>query len=205
VEHATRLLNKYVVPTLSAISENTYMSAIRAGMVSIVPLTIIGGLFIIIAELPVKGWDAIVGPYADLLQIPVKASFGLLSVFVCIAIAYDLGQRLKQEAVVSAMMAVAIFLMLQINLHPSFLVELGAADIAKLSESQLTTLNDEGSVALSPRELSELGSRPLNRADFTMAMDNLGSAGLFTAILIALIVVRVQKLFTDANLVIKLP
>ena len=36
-------------------------------------------------------------------------------------------------------------------------------------------------------------------------MDGLGSAGLFTAIVIAIIVVRVQKFFTDANLVIKLP
>ena len=39
----TGFLNRYVVPPLTALSENTYMSAIRAGMVSVVPLTIIGG------------------------------------------------------------------------------------------------------------------------------------------------------------------
>ena len=36
-------------------------------------------------------------------------------------------------------------------------------------------------------------------------MDSLGSKGLFTAVLIALVSVRVQKFFTDKNLVIKLP
>jgi cellobiose PTS system EIIC component len=36
-------------------------------------------------------------------------------------------------------------------------------------------------------------------------MDNLGSKGLFTAVIIALITVRVQKYFTDHNIVIKLP
>jgi PTS system cellobiose-specific IIC component len=36
-------------------------------------------------------------------------------------------------------------------------------------------------------------------------MDGLGSKGLFTAIIIALITVRVQKFFTDRNFVIKLP
>jgi len=36
-------------------------------------------------------------------------------------------------------------------------------------------------------------------------MDGLGSKGLFTAILVALVCVRVQKLFTDQNWVIKLP
>jgi PTS system cellobiose-specific IIC component len=39
----------------------------------------------------------------------------------------------------------------------------------------------------------------------TLVMDGLGSKGLFTAILIALITVRVQKFFTDKNFVIKLP
>lgn len=44
VNPTTGLLNKCIVPALTALSENTYLSAIRAGMVSVVPLTIIGGL-----------------------------------------------------------------------------------------------------------------------------------------------------------------
>jgi cellobiose PTS system EIIC component len=158
VEHATRLLNRYVVPTLSAISENTYMSAIRAGMVSVVSLTIIGGFFIIVSHLPIAGWETLVAPYQQLLQVPVTATFGLLSVFVCFAIGYDLGKQLEQEAIVSAMIATLIFLMIQIDLDRQ-----------------------------------------------ALSMDNLGSNGLFTAIIVALVAVRVQKFFADTNLVIKLP
>jgi len=143
---------------LNALSENTYLSAIRAGMVSVVPLTIIGGLFMVISYLPVSGWEARVAPYLNLLQVPVTATFGLLGVFVCFAIGYDLGKRLKQEAIVSASMATLIFLLIQIQLK-----------------------------------------------DQTFAMDGLGSKGLFTAILIALVTVRVQKFFNDKNAVIKLP
>jgi len=73
VNRATALLNQRVVPALTALSENTYLSAIRAGMVSVVPLTIIGGLFIIVCFLPVAGWDKIVAPYLQLLQVPVIA------------------------------------------------------------------------------------------------------------------------------------
>ena len=72
----TALLNRHVVPALTALSENTYMSAIRAGMVSVVPLTIIGGLFLVISYLPVPGWAALVEPWLSLLQIPVTATFG---------------------------------------------------------------------------------------------------------------------------------
>lgn len=158
MDQATGLLNKHVVPALTALSENIYMSAIRTGMVSVVPLTIIGGLFIIISYLPINGWDKVVAPYLQLLQIPVTATFGLLAVFVCFAIGYDLGKRLKQEAIVSATMSTLVFLMIQIQMK-----------------------------------------------DQVFSMDGLGSKGLFTAILIALFSVRVQKFFNDKNVVIKLP
>ena len=112
---ATSFLNRRVVPALTVLSENTYLSAIRAGMVSVVPLTIIGGVFMIVAFLPVNGWDKIVAPYLQLLQVPVAATFGLLAVFVCFAIGYDLGRQFKQEAIVSATMATVIFLMIQLK------------------------------------------------------------------------------------------
>ncbi len=52
MKSATDFLNKHLVPTLTVLSENTYLSAIRAGMVSVVPLTIISGLFMMLAEFP---------------------------------------------------------------------------------------------------------------------------------------------------------
>lgn len=147
-----------VARVLTALSENTYLSATRAGMVAVVPLTIVGGLFLIVAYLPVSGWEARVAPYLPVLQIPVTATFGMLAVFACLAIAYDLGRQLKQEPIVSASIALVVFLMLQIE--------------------------------------------PM---DSGFRMEGLGSRGLFTAILIALVSVRVQKFFTDRHFVIALP
>jgi PTS system cellobiose-specific IIC component len=100
----------------------------------------------------------VVAPWLQLLQVPVTATFGLLAVFACFAIGYDLGKRLKQEAIVSATIAAVVFLMIQLQLQ-----------------------------------------------DQTFSMDGLGSKGLFTAIIIALVSVRVQKFFTDKGVVIKLP
>lgn len=278
---ATAFLNKTIVPVLTRLSEDTYLSAIRAGMVSVVPLTIIGGLFMIVAFMPitwgsaelsvgdlkdlpafagklkqpsearslflreglsseskqslvhyepsgpgpasletnlrkdlnavidgpcihdeqrfsgvvlrdvtkqllerkpqgkdlarlnrllledsypleiskkVTGWDILIAPYLQLLQIPVTATFGMLAIFVCFAVSYDLGKQLKQEAIVSASMATAVFLMISLKLE-----------------------------------------------DLTLITENLGSKGMFTAIIVALVSVRVQKFFTDKNFVIKMP
>src|SRR5438477_7390311 len=152
------MLNRHILPALTWLSENTYLSAIRAGMVSVVPLTIIGGVFTIISYPPIDRLQHLIAPCQQLLQVPVTATFGLLAVFVCFSIGYDLCQRLKQEAIVSASISTLIFLMLQIQMK-----------------------------------------------DGTFAMEGLGSKGLFTAIIISLVCVRVQKFFTDKGLVIKLP
>jgi PTS system cellobiose-specific IIC component len=147
-----------VLPFLTALSENTYLSAVRAGMVSVVPLTIIGGFFMVLSYLPIPGWEQRVEKYLPLLQVPVTATFGLLGVFVAFAIGYDLGKRLKQEAVVSASMSVLMFLLIQLQMK-----------------------------------------------DQALVMDGLGSKGLFSAILVAIITVWVQRFFTTKSLVIKLP
>src|SRR5512137_2436484 len=67
------LLNRYVVPPLTVLSENTYLSAIRAGMVSVVPLTIIGGLFIIVSFLPVS-WGSANLSGEDFRDLPALAT-----------------------------------------------------------------------------------------------------------------------------------
>ncbi len=167
----TDFLNRRVVPPLNAVSDNTYLSAIRAGMVAVSPLTILGGLFMVIGNIPFTGWarfdipswEALIAPYKTLLDYPFVATFGLLAVFVAFAIAYDLAQRLKQDPLTSASISALCFLLLQL----------------KLTE----------------------GDHP----EVVLNMAGLGSAGLFTAIIVGLICVPVQKFFTDANLVIRLP
>ncbi|MCB9260065.1 MAG: PTS sugar transporter subunit IIC [Ignavibacteriales bacterium] len=151
-------LNKYVVNPLNSLSENSYLSAIRAGMVAVVPLTIVGSIFIIISYFPFAGWEEIISPFRTILEIPVNATFGLLAVFVCFSIGYDLGLQMKQEAIISASMSTLIFFLIQFNPE-----------------------------------------------DGSLMFDNLGSSGIFTGIIIAFISVRIQKFFTDKNLVLRLP
>jgi PTS system cellobiose-specific IIC component len=153
-----RIAAPQIASAMAALDGNVYLSAIRAGMVAVVPLTIVGGLFMIVTHLPVQAWQETVEPYRPILQVPVSATFGVLAVVACLAIAFDLGRRLNQDAAVSASMAAVIFLLVQLDLASSSLV-----------------------------------------------MDNLGAKGLFTAILVAIVTVQVQKLFTERGMVIRLP
>jgi PTS system cellobiose-specific IIC component len=117
-----------VAKALAALDANVYLSAVRAGMVAVVPLTIVGGLFLIVTHLPVPAWQHAVEPYRPLLQIPVSATFGVLAVVACLAIAFDLGRRLGQDGAASAVMATVTFLLLQLDVaSETFVMEnLGA-------------------------------------------------------------------------------
>jgi PTS system cellobiose-specific IIC component len=157
----TARLNRLISPPLVALSENTYLTAIRSGVVTLVPLTIIGGLFQVICELPLGDWDQIVKPYLPILKVPVTATFELLSVYLSFAVGYHLGKLLGQEAITSAGLAALVYLMVQLE------------------------VDREGNAVV------KLG--------------RLGSQGLFTAILVAMVCVRVQKFLADKNAVIRLP
>jgi cellobiose PTS system EIIC component len=143
---------------LGRLDRNPYLAAIRAGMVAVVPLTIVGGLFMIVGNLPIPGWSAVVAPYLQLLQIPVIATFGVLAIVACAAIAYELGKSLDQDPFASATTAVVVLLL----------------------------------ISLDPVSL-------------TLPPDTLGSRGLFTAILVAIVAVRTQKIFGDYDLIIRMP
>src|SRR4029078_4634286 len=78
-----------------------------------------------------------------------------------------------------------------------------------LSQENLSKLDDESHIELNAEDLAKLGEQELSKTDLIFSASGLRSpvvtGGLFTAIVIAIITVRVQKFFTDANLVIKLP
>ena len=65
-----QFLQRRILPVMAAVSDNAYLSAIRAGMVSVVPLTIIGSLFAVLSNFPNERWNHWMAPYVPLLQVP---------------------------------------------------------------------------------------------------------------------------------------
>ena len=86
-------VGRRIAMRMTSFAETPIMAAIRAGVVAVVPLTIVGGVFMLLANPPLPAAEAWVAPYAETLSIPVAATFGLLALFVCLAVAYDLGER----------------------------------------------------------------------------------------------------------------
>ena len=114
---------------ITALAEAPIPSAIRAGVVAVVPLTIVGGLFMLLAHPPHPALEKAVAPWQTLLEIPVTATFGLLALFVALATAHDLAERRGQDRLSGVVLAGASFLL--VSLDPAT----GSLDMARLGSA----------------------------------------------------------------------
>ncbi|MFM7075484.1 MAG: PTS sugar transporter subunit IIC [Planctomycetaceae bacterium] len=104
-----------VAARVTALADAPIPAAIRAGVVAVVPLTIVGGLFMLLAHPPLPALEGRLAPWQPLLEIPVTATFGLIGLFVCLAVAYDLAERRGQDRLSALLLAGVPFLMLALD------------------------------------------------------------------------------------------
>lgn len=104
-----------VVEIMGNIANNRYLTAIRNGMSVIIPITIIGSVFIILLNLPIDSWKEFIAPYADNLKIPMTFTMDFMSVYVCIGIAASLCETYKIDKVPTSVLSVLAFLIIAIT------------------------------------------------------------------------------------------
>lgn len=174
------VLEKYVVPVASKISQQRHLAAVRDGLTVLVPVTIIGGFAILLAMPPVNAdlqatnfffsilcaWRDWAAANIGTLMIPYNLTIGAISIYVVLGVAYQLCKSYKMDPIS--------------NLISTLLVYLCVAGIPE------AFVSGETSVTAIP-------------------LTNLGASGMFTALIIGLLVIEINHFFMEKNIVIKLP
>lgn len=104
-----------IVPPLAKLGELKHLRAIRNGLAVTIPFIIIGSLFLIISNLPISGWDKIIGGYADKLAVPVNVSFGMLAVLASLGIGYNLSKEVGVDPISGALLSLVAFFVTQVT------------------------------------------------------------------------------------------
>lgn len=104
-------LEKYFMPAAEKISTQRHLKAIRDGIITTMPLMIIGSVFMIIAFPPIPALADVVEPFVDDLVIPTHATFEIMSLVAVFAIAYNLGKSYKLDGLTSGTLALASFVL----------------------------------------------------------------------------------------------
>lgn len=106
-----------LMPPMAKLSEQRYLKAIREGVISTLPLVLIGSFFLVVANPPVPSWAEAVAPYTENIVIPFRITMGLMSVYASFVMGYSLSRTYKLDGISGGVLSLASFLMLSIPLN----------------------------------------------------------------------------------------
>ena len=188
------LANRTLVPIATKLGNQRHLAAIRDGMVVAIPLSILGGVCLIISTPPftpdtlpdwgffsdmLMGWYNWAQTYKAALQVPYNMTMALMGLFVTFSISYHLAKRYEMPGLNAACVTTAVFLIMS------------APSISAVPSSVI----NEGAKA------SDL----LAQAGSYIPTTYLDAKGIFTGILCSIGCVEIMRLLLKKNIRFKLP
>lgn len=98
---------------MAPLFDQPHLASIRDGLVALMPLLIIGAFSLLVLQFPVQSWLDYLDANPDLagkIFVPFSMTYGLLSVFASIAIAYGLARRKGLEPLMPSAVALLAFI-----------------------------------------------------------------------------------------------
>ena len=143
MDNFINFLNVKVVPVANKLGAQRHMMAIRKGIISTLPLTIVGSFFTIINNMPIEAVAKMLEPYKDILDIPFRYTVGILALYAAFGIASSLADYYKLDKLTNGTLAVLAFLIsaaapIQVTDNVKGVIDAGRyINIANLSASSL--------------------------------------------------------------------
>lgn len=111
------LVEKYFMPALGKIGENRYMQTIRNGVVSAIPMILVGSIFLVIYFMPIESHVVMVNgenvtvnsfgawilyesgspDWASFIMLPYRLTFAMMGFFVVLGMARSLAEHYKLD------------------------------------------------------------------------------------------------------------
>ena len=173
----SKKLEDKLLPVASKISSNIYLTSIRDGFATIMPLLICGSLFMVISNFPIDAWikwlratEINGNSLASYFNAASDATFSIMSIFAVLGIGYSYASKLKLNAIFGGIVAMmAWFLLMPFSFE----------------------FTPEGA----DKALKVTG----------LTLDWLGSKGIFIGMICAFSAVKLYKWAIDRGWVIKMP
>ena len=180
---------------MAKISEQRHLRAIRDGIVSTLPLIIVGSVFLILAFPPFpKEWgiSVLAKKYAVQMLLPYRMTMFIMGLYAVMGIGYSLAKSYKLDGITGAILSVCAFLL---TIMPKMINPVEVIN-QTVNGQAVQIIVEEGTK----------GSQPLQEdLGYVMQMSKLGSAGLFVGIIVAIFAVEVYRLTTTTGFKIRMP
>lgn len=97
MDKITSLIENTIAPPLTRLANTRYLQMVQKAFMSLMPLLIFSSLLILVAALPIPGWEGIVAPIVDDLWGGVNSTLGFLAVGLAITSGYHLGEFYRDK------------------------------------------------------------------------------------------------------------
>lgn len=104
------LMNR-IMPILVKVGNNSYLVAIRDGITKTIPFTIVGSIFLIIANFPVEAWTDFIAPWSGALSAVPNVTFSALGLITAIGVGYYMGKTFEIDAISTSLLTTIAFLL----------------------------------------------------------------------------------------------
>ena len=110
------ILEEKLVPVAAWIEQNKYINGIRRAFIMLMPLLMIGSLFLMIQAFPLpayqRGMASLLGEnWKDIFDIPVNTTFSMLAVYISL-VAQQLAKQFDLDSIAVGLLSMASFLIL---------------------------------------------------------------------------------------------
>ncbi|WP_440898115.1 PTS sugar transporter subunit IIC [Amphibacillus sp. Q70] len=177
MEKFMKWLEEKFMPPMAKLAEQRHLRAVRDGVISTLPLIIVGSFFIIFAQPPIPFLEELVAPYVADIMIPHRLTVGLMSVYATYGMGYSLAKSYKLDGVSGGVLSLAMFLMMNIPLNVDGVME----------------------------EAVNAGIDGATPMGWVLPMGNLGGAGMFTAILSMIVAVEIMRFMKEKKMTLTMP
>lgn len=110
-------LERYLVPPLVAFGNQRHFVAIRAGLIRVIPIIIVGAIPLILTNLPVESWAEAMSPYADVLNLLFQMTFGFLGLWVAMSVGAEMGRIYKLDVTMMSVVTTVCFILVVAPAH----------------------------------------------------------------------------------------
>lgn len=135
-------IQQKLVPVAGRLGSNRFLIAIRDGITYAMPLILIGSFLMVIASLPIPGWEAWLGEIgvSTYLWKGVDSSFNLIALVAAFGISYSLAKQYKADGISAGIINISAFLTVTPFTVP-FVNESGKAlgEVAGIAPSYLSS------------------------------------------------------------------
>lgn len=107
-------LDSTLTPIAAKIGGNRYLKAISSGFIAVMSATIVGSMFTLLANLPIKAWTdwLATSGFGKILNLPSQATIDLIAVYAVFFIAYSLAREYELDGAGAGLSALVSFFLL---------------------------------------------------------------------------------------------